>query len=72
MENVSSGYDDRNQCFNNSTSSRQTLLNITRQNKIINYLGFLLQSHSLFYCSVPKVATRALLKFITYLHIRDD
>ncbi|CAF0965702.1 unnamed protein product [Rotaria sordida] len=69
---VSSGYDDRNQCFNNSTSSGQTLLNITRQNKIINYLGFLLQSHSLFYCSVPKVATRTLIKFITYLHIRDD
>ncbi|CAF5010953.1 unnamed protein product, partial [Rotaria sp. Silwood1] len=31
-----------------------------------------LRSHSLFYCSVPKVATRTLLRFITYLHIRDD
>ncbi|CAF2394539.1 unnamed protein product [Rotaria sp. Silwood2] len=70
--NVSFGYKDRNQCFDNSTPSRQTLSKITRQNKLINYLGFVLRSHSLFYCSVPKVATRTLLKFITYLHIRDD
>ena len=39
---------------------------------MLNHLGFVLRSHSLFYCSVPKVATRTILKFITYLHIRDD
>ncbi|CAF4370086.1 unnamed protein product, partial [Rotaria sp. Silwood2] len=70
--NVSFGYKDRNQCFDNRKPSRQTLLSITNHNKLINYLGFVLRSHSLFYCSVPKVATRTLLKFITYLHIRDD
>jgi len=43
-----------------------------KQNQILNYLGFVLQSHSLFYCSVPKVATRTLLTYITYLHIRDE
>ncbi|CAF0882587.1 unnamed protein product [Rotaria sp. Silwood1] len=72
LQSVSFGYEDQNQCFNNSKSLDHTLSNITRQNKIINYLGFVLRSHSLFYCSVPKVATRTLLRFITYLHIRDD
>ena len=43
-----------------------------RSNQILNYLGFVLQSHSLFYCSVPKVATRTFLKLITYLHVRDE
>ncbi|CAF3382260.1 unnamed protein product [Rotaria sp. Silwood1] len=72
LQSVSFGYEDQNQCFNNSKSLDHTLSNITRQNKILNYLGFVLRSHSLFYCSVPKVATRTLLRFITYLHIRDD
>ncbi len=46
--------------------------NLIRQDKMLNYLGFVLRSHSLFYCSVPKVATRTLLPYITYLHIRDE
>ncbi|CAF1006665.1 unnamed protein product [Adineta ricciae] len=45
---------------------------VLHSDKTLNYLGFLLQSHSLFYCSVPKVATRTILPFITYLHVRDD
>ncbi|CAF4105521.1 unnamed protein product [Rotaria sordida] len=72
LSNVSFSYEDQSQCFDKSKSSHQTLSKITRQDKVINYLGFVLRSHSLFYCSVPKVATRTLLTFITYLHIRDD
>ncbi|CAF0937794.1 unnamed protein product [Adineta ricciae] len=45
---------------------------VLHSDKTLNYLGFLLQSHSLFYCAVPKVATRTILPFITYLHVRDD
>ncbi|CAF2935287.1 unnamed protein product [Rotaria sp. Silwood2] len=69
---VSFSYKDRNRCFDNSKPSHQTLSKITHHNKLINYVGFLVRSHSLFYCSVPQVATRTLLTFITYLHIRDD
>ncbi|CAF3476763.1 unnamed protein product, partial [Rotaria sp. Silwood2] len=52
LRNVSFGYKDRSRCFDNSKPSRQTLSKIIRHNKLINYLGFLLRSHSLFYCSV--------------------
>jgi len=30
------------------------------------------RSQSIFYCSVPKVATRTILIYLTYLHIRDE
>ena len=36
------------------------------------YLGFLIRSQSLFYCAVPKVMTRTLLQYITYLHIMRE
>ncbi len=61
-----------NKCTGNKDSSRQSLSKINHRDYLINYLGFFLRSHSLFYCSVPKVATRTLLIFMTYLHIRDD
>ncbi|CAF0765272.1 unnamed protein product [Adineta steineri] len=59
-------------CASMKRPSRQSLSNIIRNDKMLNYLGYVLRSHSLFYCSVPKVATRTLLTFMTYLHIRDD
>ncbi len=62
----------RNQCQDKSNASASTLHNLIRRNNILNYLGFVLRSHSLFYCSVPKVATRTLLTYITYLHIQDE
>ena len=39
--------------------------------RIMN-LGFLIRSQSLFYCAVPKVMTRILLQYITYLHIMRE
>jgi hypothetical protein len=64
----------RNQCGYNNSPSLQTLQNLIRfdRQQILNHLGFVVQSHSLFYCSVPKVATRTLLTYITYLYIRDE
>jgi hypothetical protein len=59
-------------CIDQNISSSQSLRHVIRRDDTFNYLGFVLRSHSLFYCSVPKVATRTLLLFLTYLHIRDD
>ena len=70
-------YDERkefliNQCDNKTNFNSSKLLEIFRNDKVLNYLGFTVRSHSLFYCSVPKVATRTLLAYISYLHIRDE
>ncbi|UJR34979.1 hypothetical protein I4U23_027758 [Adineta vaga] len=62
----------RHKCGTSRYPSSRIYSRVFRSDKILNYLGFLLRSHSLFYCSVPKVATRTILPFITYLHIRDD
>ncbi|CAM4846561.1 unnamed protein product [Rotaria magnacalcarata] len=72
LSNVSSSDKYRNNCMNDGKSSIQLLSSLVFRSEIINYLGFILRSESIFYCSVPKVATRTFLKFITYLHIRDD
>ncbi|CAF4603574.1 unnamed protein product, partial [Rotaria socialis] len=63
---------DHNTCVDDSKLSLRLLSSVIFRSDTINYLGFVLRSHSLFYCSVPKVATRTFLTFITYLHIRDD
>ncbi|CAF4079056.1 unnamed protein product [Rotaria magnacalcarata] len=72
LSNVSSSDKDRSNCMNDGKSSIQPLSSLVFRSQIINYLGFILRSGSVFYCSVPKVATRTFLQFITYLHIRDD
>jgi hypothetical protein len=78
ISNSSSKHEERleflhNQCGYKNNPSLQTLTSIIyHRNEILNHLGFVLRSHSLFYCSVPKVATRTLLTYITYLHIRDE
>jgi hypothetical protein len=65
-------FDNGNKCVDRNGSPRRSLSNVIRYDSTFNYLSFILRSHSLFYCSVPKVATRTLLLFLTYLHIRDD
>ena len=62
----------RSKCGNSHSPSDPSFARITRSDKMLNYLGFLLRSQSLFYCSVPKVATRTILPFMTYLHARDE
>jgi hypothetical protein len=62
----------RNKCGDDSEPSIRALSSIVPRSQMLNHLGFVLRSHSLFYCSVPKVATRTLLNFITYLHVRDE
>ncbi|CAF4128577.1 unnamed protein product, partial [Adineta steineri] len=42
-----------------------------RSNELINMISFVLQSQSLMYCPVPKVATKTLLNVILYIHVRD-
>ncbi|CAF2826875.1 unnamed protein product [Rotaria sp. Silwood2] len=59
---VSLYHEDRNEfignkCLANSNPTRRSLSNIIRYSDILNYVGFILRSHSLFYCSFPKVAT---------------
>ena len=39
---------------------------------MLDHLGFVLRPQSFLYCSVPKVATRTIPTFLTYLHIRDE
>lgn len=58
----------QDECQNMAKPSLDTMQN----DGLLNYLGFVLRSQSLFYCSVPKVATRTLLTYLTYLHIRDE
>jgi len=70
--NVLFSHEDENRCINKSNPSRRNLGNLIHRDPVFNYLGFVLRSHSLFYCSVPKVATRTLLTVLTYLHIRDE
>jgi threonine synthase len=77
ISNDSSYHEERtqflgNKCGNKNNPSLQTLSNVIRRNSLLDHLGFVLRSHSLFYCSVPKVATRTLLTYITYLHVRDE
>ena len=77
LSNLSVNHGDRcrflrDRCAEKKDVSRLTVSSVVRYNELMNYLGFVVRSHSLFYCSVPKVATRTLLIFITYLHIRDD
>lgn len=62
----------RNKCYDKSNPSIPRLSSLIQRDNTLNHLGFVLRSHSLFYCSVPKVATRTLLPYITYLHIRDE
>jgi hypothetical protein len=62
----------KNQCQDGGKPSASMLQHLINRNTILNHLGFILRSHSLFYCSVPKVATRTLLTYITYLHIQDE
>lgn len=65
----------KTQCYDrgNPSMSRSFIADDDDDNEnFLNYLGFVLRSRSLFYCSVPKVATRTLLNYITYLHIRDE
>lgn len=70
-------YEDRfkfvnEKCFDKNNPSVPRLTHFIRRDHLFDHLSFVLRSHSLFYCSVPKVATRTLLSFITYLHIRDE
>ena len=60
------------ECDQSSAPSIHALPSLIRDSEMLNHLGFILRSHSLFYCSVPKVATRTFLMFLTYLHIRDE
>ena len=72
LKNVSSIYEQRIGLIRSVCQRNHHPAIISEHRKLINHLGFLLRSHSLFYCSVPKVATRTLLNYITYLHIRDE
>ncbi|CAF1361339.1 unnamed protein product [Adineta steineri] len=40
-------------------------------NQLISMISLVLQSQSLMYCPVPKVATKTLLNVILYIHVRD-
>jgi hypothetical protein len=62
----------KNKCYDKNHPSSSTIPYISHRSLLKNHLGFHLQSQSLFYCSVPKVATRTLLTYITYLHVRDE
>ena len=62
----------RTSCGNHHDPSRSSLSSLIAHSSMLNHLGFVLRPQSFFYCSVPKVATRTVLTFLTYLHIRDE
>ena len=59
-------------CGHHRDLSPSSLSSLIVHSEMLNHLGFVLRPHSFFYCSVPKVATRTILTFLTYLHIRDE
>ena len=62
----------KDKCQNKENPSVRRVSTFNHHNEILNHLGFVLRSHSMFYCSVPKVATRTLLTYMTFIHIRDE
>ncbi len=44
---------------------------LVRQHPVLSLVTWLLESHSLMYCAVPKVATKAVLTAMIYVHLRD-
>ncbi len=54
--------------FDMHTYTGESLL---REHPGLKSITLLLQSHSLMYCGVPKVATKALLTTMIYVHLRD-
>ncbi len=44
---------------------------VLRQHHALTWVTLLLPSHSLMYCAVPKIATKALLTVMLYVHLRD-
>jgi hypothetical protein len=42
-----------------------------RQHPLLRSNTLLLPSHSLMYCAVPKIATKAILTAMIYVHLRD-
>jgi hypothetical protein len=42
-----------------------------RQHPVLRSNTLLLPSHSLVYCAVPKIATKAILTAMIYVHLRD-
>lgn len=42
-----------------------------RQNELVDRISVVLQSHSLMYCPVPKIATKMLLNVMLFMHVRD-
>ena len=45
--------------------------NYVHKNELVNLISLVLQSRSLMYCPVPKVATNTFLTVILYMHVRD-
>jgi hypothetical protein len=50
---------------------KRTGESLLRQHPLLQLVILLLQSHSLMYCAVPKVATKSLLTSMIYVHLRD-
>jgi hypothetical protein len=45
--------------------------NSVQKNELVNLISIVLQSRSLMYCPVPKVATKTLLTVMLYMHVLD-
>lgn len=41
------------------------------KNELVNLISLILQSHTLIYCPVPKVATKTILTAMLYMHVHD-
>jgi hypothetical protein len=50
---------------------KHTGVSLSRQHPLLHSVILLLESPSLMYCAVPKVATKALLTAMIYVHLSD-
>jgi hypothetical protein len=73
-------YQDRSRALsdrcNHSHSAASDIRNhnafdLVREHQLLDLVIFLLQSQSLMYCAVPKIATKTLLTVMIYIHFRD-
>ncbi|CAF0723382.1 unnamed protein product, partial [Didymodactylos carnosus] len=67
-------YESRTQSVNKKCShtvQSTRFFNHIIKNDVLDHLTFILRSKNIFYCSVPKVATKTLLILFTYLHTEE-
>ncbi|CAF0795593.1 unnamed protein product [Adineta ricciae] len=67
LHNVSHNYTYLMKCPSENSPKHLSV----HPHQLVNMISIVLQSSSLMYCPVPKIATKTLLNIILYVHVRD-